>query len=131
MVCLLEYVTQCIFPHKEPETKRASGQQTHSSPVSSFGIRPGQGSFAPMTNNFSEHSDVQRRKAWVEGHGMTEIFSHELANYAGYRCICGKEVSKDSFGSETKDTNPLASGKMFMGCKGIWFFLIRTDLVYR
>ncbi|KAG2177827.1 hypothetical protein INT43_003074, partial [Umbelopsis isabellina] len=81
------------------------------------GVNPGRGSFAPMTNNFSEHSKVQRRTAWVEGHGMTEIFSHELANYAGYRCICGKEVGKDSLGSEARGTNTLASTKMFMGCK--------------
>lgn len=58
---------------------------------------------------------------------MTEIFSHELANYAGYRCICGKEVGKDSFGGEAKGTNTLASRKMFMGCKGIVYCLSLID----
>lgn len=81
-----------------------------------------------MTNSLSEQSKVQRRVAWIEGHCMTEIFSHELANYAGYRCICGKEVSKDSFGGEASGTtNTLASSKMFMGCKGMLLLSSLSD----
>ena len=63
---------------------------------------------------------VRRRCTWVEGHCMLEIFNNELTDYVGYRCICGKEISKDTLGNSKggRNSDSLSHRMMFMSCTG-------------
>ncbi|KAI8370884.1 AEX-3 domain-containing protein [Choanephora cucurbitarum] len=67
------------------------------------------------TNNEYEHSyypqPIPRRVKHIEGHRMVEIFTSELNQFPGFRCVCGKQVSDTQEQDETKKSI------MFMSCQ--------------
>ncbi|KAI8576404.1 hypothetical protein K450DRAFT_257121 [Umbelopsis ramanniana AG] len=102
------------------DTARNSTQQQNLALVSSFNVGPGRASFPPtmLDNSIENTNSYRRRCTWVEGHCMLEIFNNELTDYVGYRCICGKEISRDmkSDVSRGRESDPLSPRMMFMSC---------------
>lgn len=89
--------------------------------MSSFGLNPSHSSFNLMMDNSMDSTNhVRRRCTWVEGHCMLEIFNHELVDYVGYRCICGKEINRDvqNDSNRSRESDPLSPRMMFMSCTG-------------
>lgn len=68
------------------------------------------------TSNEHEHGfypqPVPRRLKHIEGHRMAEIFTSELNQFPGFRCVCGKQVS------DTQEQEESKQSMMFMSCQG-------------